>query len=61
MAALKMGLTMKLWCGFNVSPYAARNETESSSEGLEVLWRKAWAVKSRPLGKGVSSAKEGIR
>lgn len=28
-----MGLIMKEWWGFKVTPYALRKETESSSEG----------------------------
>ena len=48
-----MGLTMKLWWGFRVVVYASRKEVESSAEGLERLCRRAWAVKSRPLGRVV--------
>lgn len=49
MAALKMGLTMKLWWGFRVLPYASRKESESSTEGFWTLCSRPCLVKSRPL------------
>jgi hypothetical protein len=49
MAALKMGLTTKLWWGFRVVPYAVRNDSDSSSESLATLELRAMQVNSRPL------------
>lgn len=49
MAALKIGLTTKLWCGFRVLVYASRKEEASSSLSVVRFLLKAWAVKSRPL------------
>lgn len=50
MAAEKIGLIMKLWNGFRVLAYAARNEALSSSETVAMFWDMAMEVKSRPLG-----------
>lgn len=54
MAALKTGLMKKEWWGLRVLLYATRKEDESSSSGLQLLCRSAWAVKSRPLREGFS-------
>lgn len=58
MAALKMGFTKKLWCGFSVELYACRKDVESSSDGLDMLCRIPCAVKSRPLKNMTPSAGE---
>ena len=49
MAAEKIGLIKKLWCGFRVWPYALRKETESSSDGFSRLAEMARQVNSSPL------------
>lgn len=51
MAALKIGLTMKLWWGLRVVPYASRKEALSSSEGFSMFFWRAMEVNSRPLGR----------
>jgi hypothetical protein len=50
MAALKMGFTRKLWWGLSVTPYALRNESDSSVPGDARFWLRAMQVNSRPLG-----------
>lgn len=53
-----MGLIIKEWCLLRVLPYEARKEVESSSFEEETFWRRACAVKSRPLMEIVRELKD---